>query len=218
MQQYRSISDKRTTQRYVFWLLLAGFAVIAAFVALQPDNRLDQSVASYIQGFEADKITSIMMFFTTVGSTKFTILITLGVLAILYAKFRKANELLFICAVLGGSALLNTVLKLIFHRARPEVHRLIEETGFSFPSGHTMAALALYGAVAFLLWRHASTVALRALIIGITALFVFMIAVSRIYLGVHFPSDIAGGILASGMWLSLVIWVYQWWQENGKTR
>ncbi|MEF2247779.1 phosphatase PAP2 family protein [Paenibacillus sp. IITD108] len=218
MQQYRSISDKRTTQRYVFWLLLAGFAVIAAFVALQPDNRLDQSVASYIQGFEADKITSIMMFFTTVGSTKFTILITLGVLAILYAKFRKANELLFICAVLGGSALLNTVLKLTFHRARPEVHRLIEETGFSFPSGHTMAALALYGAVAFLLWRHASTVALRALIIGITALFIFMIAVSRIYLGVHFPSDIAGGILASGMWLSLVIWVYQWWQENGKTR
>ncbi len=214
--QYRSKRAKknRIVNKLSFWLLAAAFAGITVFVTMQPVNNLDNNIAAFIQGWESDSLTPIMKFFTVLGSTKVSILIAAVVLGVLYLIYRKLSEPILFAAALGGAAAMNVLFKQIFSRPRPEVHRLIEETGFSYPSGHTMGAMALYGAIAFLLWRHADKVWKRTLIIIGTIILVIMIAVSRIYLGVHYPSDITGGILASGIWLSIVIGIYQWMQEK----
>ncbi|MNP70769.1 Phosphatidylglycerophosphatase B [compost metagenome] len=91
---------------------------------------------------------------------------------------------------------------------------MIDVNGFSFPSGHSMAAFSLYGVMAFLLWRHTLTSIGRGVLIAFSVAMILMIGISRIYLGVHYPSDVLGGFLASGCWLSISIWFYQRYMEN----
>lgn len=206
---------QRLVSPYVIvWALLAlaGFGVIAFFAVRQPLNPFDFNVAAWVQSFEAPSLTHIMVFFSTLGATKFTILIAIAAMLILFFVLEHRMELVFLAASLGGAALLNKLLKTIFQRERPFVHRLVEETGFSFPSGHAMAAFALYGALTFLLWRHIRPQWARVLLIVLSCLMVVMICISRVYLGVHYPSDIAGALLASGFWLSVMIGIAQWYQ------
>lgn len=80
-----------------------------------------------------------------------------------------------------------------------------------------MAAFSLYGILAYLLWRHISTPVGRGLLIIISITMITAIGVSRIYLGVHYPSDVLGGFLASGSWLTVSIWFYQRYLEKRKT-
>ena len=124
------------------------------------------------------------------------------------------HELFLFIVVVAGSPLLNLVLKEIFQRARPDLNRLIEISGYSFPSGHAMNAFTVYGILTFLLWRHIFNRTGRSLLLLFSTFVVFMIGISRIYLGVHYPSDIIGGYLASGCWLATSIWVFQWYMER----
>jgi undecaprenyl-diphosphatase len=111
--------------------------------------------------------------------------------------------------VIIGANIFFSSLKLVFHRARPDLHRLIEIGGYSFPSGHATNAFALYGILTFLLWRHISPQSGRILLIFISALMILMIGISRIYLGVHYPSDVIAGYFISGFWLMMAIWFYR---------
>jgi len=83
---------------------------------------------------------------------------------------------------------------------------MIIQDGYSFPSGHAMAALSLYGIISFILWRHIPKESGRIMLICISTLLVIFIGISRIYLGVHYPSDIIGAYLISGSWLFFTIW------------
>ncbi|MFC3884019.1 phosphatase PAP2 family protein [Bacillus songklensis] len=109
-------------------------------------------------------------------------------------------------------------LKQFFHRTRPDLHRLIEIEGYSFPSGHAMSACTVYGMLSFLLWRHIPTRWGRGILILISITMILTIGMSRIYLGVHYPSDIIGGYFASGFWLAMAIWFYQRYQEKRDKR
>ena len=128
------------------------------------------------------------------------------------------SELVFFTIVIAFAGILNGILKDFFHRARPDLHRLIEIGGYSFPSGHAMSAMAVYGALAFLLWRHIPTRMGRSILIILSAIMIFMIGISRVYLGVHYPSDIIGGYFASGFWLATAIWFYQRYKERRYNR
>nr|WP_306220618.1 phosphatase PAP2 family protein [Cohnella sp. WQ 127256] len=135
----------------------------------------------------------------------------LAVVILLFLTFvlgHRKELILFITAI-GGAALLNAVLKSIFQRDRPNIYRLAEETGYSFPSGHSMVAFALYVVLIYLLWRHTGSKWGRVILIAAGSLFIVSIGLSRIYLGVHYPSDVLGGYLASGIWLGLIIGIYQ---------
>lgn len=77
-----------------------------------------------------------------------------------------------------------------------------------------MSAFAVYGVLSFLLWRHISTRWGRTLLIVISTTMILAIGISRIYLGVHYPSDVIGGYFASGCWLAIAIWFYQRYQEK----
>ncbi|WP_243767775.1 phosphatase PAP2 family protein [Paenibacillus agricola] len=168
----------------------------------------DMAMIAFIQGLEHPFLTSIMKAFTTMGSFRVMTIIALGAIYFLYKRLHHRMELLLFTGVIIGSSLLNILLKMLFQRERPSLHLLIQETGYSFPSGHSMSAFSLYATLAFLLWRHVPTRSGRTwLVIGgsITILF---IGISRIYLGVHYPSDVVGAYFASGFWVALSIWCF----------
>jgi undecaprenyl-diphosphatase len=163
---------------------------------------------------ESQGMTRWMELFTWIGSGIPVVIITILSMVVLYVFLRHRRELLFLGCVIAGSAILNSLLKLMFQRARPTIHRIIEVSGYSFPSGHSMAAFSLYGGLAFLIWKHIPTVAGRVLMIIVSAMFILMIGMSRIYLGVHYPSDVVGGYFMSGCWLAICIWFYQRYLER----
>jgi undecaprenyl-diphosphatase len=206
---------KQLTSAFMLSLLFAiGFGLIMLLISNKKIVSFDDIVSGYIQNSNSSVLTSIMKFFTFIGSGSVVAFIVIIAMIMFYVILKHRSELVLLLAVVIGSALLNYVLKIIFHRARPTIHRLIEETGYSFPSGHSMAAFTLYGILSFLLWKHISSYQGRSLLIIVSILMITMIGISRIYLGVHYPSDVLGGFLASGIWLILSIWTFQKYQDR----
>ena len=203
-----------TRALFISLLCAIGFGAI---VILLTDNKIvqfDNEIISFVKRLETPPLTSIMKFFTFIGGGFPVVIVTLIIMFFLYKVLHHRRELILFIWVVIGSVLLNETLKLIFHRARPMLHRIVDANGFSFPSGHSMAAFSLYGVVAFLLWRHISTSYGRVMLILLSIVMIITIGVSRIYLGVHYPSDVLGGFLASGSWLAVSIWFYQRYQEK----
>ncbi|MEK3793998.1 phosphatase PAP2 family protein [Paenibacillus sp. FSL R7-0204] len=188
--------------RRFIWFLLA-FILIALLVKLGGAQGFDHVVIRFVQSMESPPLTALAKGLSLVGSSKLAIGISLLTMLILFFALKHRLELALFLWVGLGSQLLNTLLKLWFHRERPTIHRLIEQTGYSFPSGHSMAAFSLYGVIAYLLWRHMHNRSERFLLILFTVLMTGGIGWSRIYLGVHYPSDVIGGYAASGAWLML---------------
>ncbi|MCZ8516343.1 phosphatase PAP2 family protein [Paenibacillus filicis] len=191
-----------------------GFFIIALLISDKRIDAFDAGIISAVGKLESPGLTKVMIFFTTIGAGWPAVLITAGMMMGLYVWVRQRRELILLAAVAVGSAALNTVLKLLFRRARPTLHRIVEATGYSFPSGHSMAAFTLYGLMVFLLWKHIPSAAGRVAMIILGTFMIFMIGLSRIYLGVHYPSDVLGGFLASGCWLTVSIWFYQRYQDR----
>lgn len=93
--------------------------------------------------------------------------------------------------------MLNLVLKNIVERPRPIGYRLIDETGYSFPSGHSMISTAFYGLIIYLIWKNVRNTKLKYISCILLALLILLIGISRIYLGVHYASDVIGGFTIS---------------------
>lgn len=192
----------------------AGFGLLASLFEVQMFSSFDSSVISAVQSWESPGLTTVMKLFTLIGTGMQVTVIALVIMALLYFVLGHRSELILFACVVIGSPLLNEVLKLIFQRARPEINRIIEVNGFSFPSGHSMSAFSLYGILAFLLWKHIRSGAGRIILLIASASLILAIGISRIYLGVHYPSDVIGGYLASGCWLGAAIGVYQYMIER----
>ncbi len=188
-------------------LLFLGFCSIAILVKAQKLTEFDQTIIHFIQGLECKQLTSVMKFFTQIGSFSSIMMIFLLVSVILVLYKSKLNMFIFGIVVLG-TPLLNEMLKQAFQRSRPYLHRLIEIGGYSFPSGHSMNAASLFGVLAYFLWKHVPSKAGRTAVLSISGLLILMIGGSRIYLGVHYPSDVIAGYLVSISWLLAVIWVF----------
>jgi undecaprenyl-diphosphatase len=209
--------DLKKQLRYAFGISLLfsiGFCLIALFISDNKIVNFDNRITDYLQSLISPNLTNIMKFFTFIGSGIVIGFIVIIAMVVFYFVLKHRNELVLLVGVVIGSALLNYLLKMMFHRARPTINRLIEASGYSFPSGHSMAAFTLYGILSFLLWKHISSYRGRSLLIIISVLMIVMIGISRIYLGVHYPSDVLAGFLASGTWLILSIWAFQKYQER----
>jgi undecaprenyl-diphosphatase len=192
----------QVTRVFVFCLFsLMFFCLVAILMRADKLVDFDQTIIEAVQSQEAPYITSIMKFFTEIGSTKIVVILCLFIIFFLYKVLHHRLELLLFIGVVVGSPILNLLLKEIFQRARPDLHRLIEIGGYSFLSGHAMNAFTVYGSG-------------RILLLFFSSFFIIMIGISRIYLGVHYPSDIIGGYFASGFWLATSIWFFQWYMER----
>ncbi|MEC0174775.1 phosphatase PAP2 family protein [Paenibacillus favisporus] len=191
---------------FVIMMVLVGADRIAWF---------DQSIIDAVQGMENEGLTRIMRGFTFLGSSLVATLLSVIAFLFLWLVLRHRKELLMFLLSVGGSEIWNVIIKNWMQRQRPNTHRLIEISGFSFPSGHSMAAFALYGTLTYLLWRHIPALAGRIAMIVIGVALTLLIGISRIYLGVHYPSDVFGGYLASATWLMLSIYIFEkYWKPR----
>ncbi|MFJ5712927.1 phosphatase PAP2 family protein [Neobacillus sp. NPDC093127] len=191
-----------------------GFIFISLLISDHKIIDFDSDVIAAIQGLESPTLTKVMKFFTLIGSSSVVIVLTIILIIFLYKVLHHRLELILFISAIIGSAVLNQILKLIFHRVRPNFHRLIDISGYSFPSGHAMNAFTVYVILSFLLWRHIPSRWGRSVLIIFSVFMIMAIGISRIYLGVHYPSDIIGGYLASGFWLTVAIWFFQFYQEK----
>ena len=167
--------------------------------------RLDQAVAAILRYLATPDVTTFFLAVTALGSGEVLVVLGLVVTAVYGLRRRWLYVGTWLAALTGG-VLLNRLLKELFARSRPSfLDPLLVETGYSFPSGHAMLSLTAYGMLAYfavlgLRTRRASTAAISG-----TLLLVLLIGFSRMYLGVHYFSDVVAGYTAGGVWLSTLI-------------
>lgn len=186
-----------------------SFSYLAISISTPTIKRFDSTIISFVQALETPWLTSTLRFFTWIGSGFIAVFIACIVSLILLFVFQYKHQATLLIIGIAGTGLLNILLKLFFKRERPEIYRLADASGYSFPSGHTMLAFSLYILIGFIVWRNVKTQASRILLLLSIGLMITLIAGSRIYLGVHYPSDILGGILASALWIVPLLFAYR---------
>ena len=176
----------------------------------------DAAVRNAVHAWATPGLTFAMLCATQLGSAPF--LLVVGALAIwrLAAAGRKHAALLLGVAALGGEAL-DQILKLCFHRPRPEAFfGLTVPPTYSFPSGHALTATCFYGLLAALLAARMRPVAAKAGLWALAAALVALIGLSRVYMGVHYPSDVLAGYAAAVVWVAAVRAGYGVWLRRGQ--
>ncbi|GAB2777037.1 undecaprenyl-diphosphatase [Hymenobacter luteus] len=152
-------------------------------------------------------LTTLVYGLTFFASLPFLVGAGVGIPVVLRGRGHKREGLEVFLAV-AGAALLNQLLKTHFQRVRP-ASALIFQQGLSFPSGHAMIGLALYGCLAWLLWRHRRHPIWAALLL----LFAMLIGLTRVYLHVHYATDVLAGFAAGLLWLILLrTALLLWWR------
>jgi membrane-associated phospholipid phosphatase len=173
---------------------------------LEGDTRLfDETIRNFAHGFAGEQLTSVMRFFTTLGSTLVLSLLLIIVLAVfLFRKWKRAAILFSI--TMFGAVILNFVLKISFGRARPvPFFDTPLPASYSFPSGHALFSLCFFAGLAWLISLRVKNIPARIFIWSAAVVISLLVGLSRIYLGVHFPSDVLAGFAAATLWLSSVI-------------
>ena len=185
------------------WLFLG---ILEDVVRGDPLVRADAAIYHALQGLRTTAGDAIMIAFTELGDTVVVIAVTVAVFVYLAWKRAWRSAAYWLAAVAGASAL-NTVIKLALHRARPGELFYTGASAFSFPSGHSTTNMALYGFLAFLVAREVKPA--QRTLVGIAAItLVLLIAMSRLYLGAHWFSDVVAGLAFGTLWLAVLMIFY----------
>ena len=188
------------------WIIL--FICLIGFLALAEDVFNKEIMNGDIIGYKvvsefliSDFTTQIAKFITNFGGAIFLIVLTITLFILI--KNKKIGVLIFSNLVI--IATLNQLLKRILQRPRPTEYRIIEETGYSFPSGHSMVSMAFYGYLIYLIYKYVKNKYIKWISITLLSILICSIGISRIYLGVHYTSDVLGGFLVSISYLVIYI-------------
>ena len=204
-----SISPKRLAKfsKPLIWGLAISVLLLAIFAKLSEDllyhglGTFDRVIGELIRGFATPSLTRIAIIITNLGSAYIEIGLMFVVGAFLLFRLKHTWETVLLVISLSGAWLLNTILKELFHRARPDIVHLVKAGGYSFPSGHAMVAAAFYGVIGYLLWLNLRNRSKPSwYIVVLTFALITAIGISRIYLGVHFASDVIAGYVVGGVW------------------
>jgi membrane-associated phospholipid phosphatase len=183
----------------------AAFAALAVIVGGGTAQGLDEHVLRWVERRRTPTFDAAMLELTTLGDGIVILMLVAVASIFLWLTQHRWSVYILLVGVLGGKVL-NNGLKLLFARPRPSVVEWIDQVSSpSFPSGHAMSAIIAYGSVAFLVARLEPTPALRRATWALAALLILGVGISRIYLGVHYPSDVLGGFLAGLAWLVFVV-------------
>jgi phosphatidylglycerophosphatase B len=158
-----------------------------------------------LHGWSSPVITEFMLYATQLGAIGALSFLSAGViLEFLFLRLKRAAALM--SANMVGAWLLNDGLKEFFHRVRPEPFFDIPPPGdFSFPSGHSLCSFCFYGMITALFVARIRNGAARVTIIVSAALIILMVGLSRVYLGMHYPSDVLGGWTLGLFWISFLL-------------
>lgn len=192
----------------LFVVALNGFVEITDELAENELTGLDKAITEYIISFRSEALTNYFTFATDLGDRNAYIVITVFLAAYYFFKQRSWKFILQTTLVLLLATFSNIVLKRVFNRARPTLDHLVTVNTLSYPSGHSMSAMAFYGFLIYLCLRYKMRAWLKSLLVIVLVMIVLSIGVSRIYLGVHFPSDVAAGFVGGLIWVAFCAVVF----------
>ena len=195
------------------YILSLFFGIIQDIITSDIIVAADTRVANLLFAFRDTELVKIFTWITLLGKWQI-VLSSAVILSFVLWLWKKRIYLFPLWVTIAGSELFNSLGKLAFHRPRPDVALYIEDT-FSFPSGHATIAVAFYGFLIYILFRQIKKwkYKINTLFFGI--ILILAIGLSRLYLGVHFLSDVWGGYLLGALWLLMGITISEW-RQHGK--
>lgn len=164
-------------------------------------NFIDENSYSLIIKLMSMGMTKFMLFISYLGSATALIILTIGFIILLKNKTNSTSVAINLILVF----LLNRLLKIIIARPRPEVLKIVQEKGYSFPSGHTMVSTGFYGFLIYLIYKNIKSKKIKYPLIVTLAILILLIGISRVYLGAHYATDVIGGWIIGTLYLAFFI-------------
>ena len=202
----------------IFTFALIAFIIIARMVFAGKTQNFDNRALIFISGYVTNINTDVMQSFTFLGTHTFLIPANLLLTAwFLFIKKRRWYSVK-IPSVALSSLLLMLILKMIFHRVRPMNPLLQVAKGFSFPSGHALMSVTFYGLLILLVWQNIKQPWLKWTLSVFLILLILAIGLSRIYLRVHYASDVLAGFSVGLVWLLFSLWFLSKIEKHNKKK
>ena len=176
------------------------FVIISILVIFGFTNSIDMGFYNFLMNFRCEFLDNYFILITKCGDVSFICGLVLGVILILRNKY----SLLYGCLAVD-CALTNKIVKHIIRRDRPDVLKLIKQGGFSYPSGHSMISMCMYGCLIYVVLKKIKNKYLKWFLVFILSLLIVSVGLSRIYVGVHYLSDVVSGFILGLIILILYI-------------
>lgn len=199
-----------------FVYVLALFAgVVEDLITSDPIVAADIRIANLFFAFRTEALTTVFRWITLLGKSQIVLGFIVSSIVLLWL-WRKSHYIFPLIIAVAGSETFSFLGKLAFHRPRPELAMYVEHS-FSFPSGHATIAVAFYGFAGYLLMRFAPGWKRKVNILFTTIFIIMAIGFSRIYLGVHYISDVWSGYLVGAIWLIIAISFSEWFEHQARS-
>ncbi|MCB7482040.1 phosphatase PAP2 family protein [Christiangramia sediminis] len=214
VEKFRAYDHKLPYIIFVLISLLVVVGSINLFIELTETLKtemlagIDQQVTDYVLSFRSPALTDFFIFMTHAGDIYGYLIVLTLYLLISRLIFKRWKFVILSTLVLALATGSNMILKRFINRARPGIEHMVSVETLSYPSGHAMSAMAFYGFLIYLCTKFRINRLLKTAIIVLLSFIILSIGISRIYLGVHFPSDIAGGFIAGLIWVVFCILIF----------
>lgn len=192
----------------LFGIGLNTFIELTDELAENELGNFDDVISSYVVSFRSEMLTPYFRFMTEVGDRYAYIVISIVLGAYLFFRHKNWKFMAQTITVLLLSTLTNILLKSVINRARPSHEHLVDVNTLSFPSGHSMSAMAFYGFLVYLTIVSKIPIVFKTFLVTLLVVIILSVGISRIYLGVHFPSDVAAGFIGGLIWVTFCIVVF----------
>lgn len=192
----------------IFILGLNAFVELTDELAENELVNFDNTVTNFVLTFRSDGLTPFFEFMTHMGDRFAYTGISIALGIYFYVRHRSWKFIAQTVLVLLLSTVSNIVIKKVINRARPSLEHLVTVNTLSYPSGHSMSAMAFYGFLIYLVTQLKMGRVIRIILITLMVLIILSIGVSRIYLGVHYPSDVAAGFVGGLIWVTFCIVIF----------
>jgi membrane-associated phospholipid phosphatase len=171
-------------------------------------GAFDTAITGFVQSFRTPQLTSYFKFVTDLGDRYAYIIISVLLGVYFFIRHKSWKFIIQTVLVLLLATVTNIGLKQIINRSRPSLEHLVKVNTLSYPSGHSMSAMAFYGFLVYLSLTLIPNRALKIIVASLLCILILSIGTSRIYLGVHYPSDVAAGFVGGLIWVTLCVIVF----------
>jgi undecaprenyl-diphosphatase len=216
--QLALLSVEMTIVLVLFVIALTAFVYITRRVFVLNKTKLDNAVFNYLKAHVSERNNDIMEFFTFLGTHQFLIPANLSLIAyFLFIKKHKWHSIKIPAIALSSLGLM-FLLKGLFDRERPSVPLLFEAKGLSFPSGHALMSVTFYGLLIYMIFKSVKNPALKWTLISLLVILIIIIGSSRVYLRVHYATDVIAGYCIGFLWLVFTVWMLNKIEKHSKRK